>query len=221
MFIMTNQLRKIDEVIILKCGGESYQVRVTEIGDDLISLFHCCHDSYKSKVTDKEDLLVCRSSSGECTEDNQISNSEENKVEIGDEMDTKHQDREDSLLRNEMMIDAGTNPIGEGKRNASKKVVGVIRPFESSNELDRVGIDENYGDISKSNNCPLGPPLSLLNMELGCEQQEVEKLENRLGNAGYNETLGESVEKDLGLEQELDVKAIVETHSLQKIRRKF
>ncbi|XVF00325.1 hypothetical protein REPUB_Repub03eG0275200 [Reevesia pubescens] len=42
--------KKIDEVIILKCGGEKYPVRVTEVEDDVISLFHCCHDSYKSKL---------------------------------------------------------------------------------------------------------------------------------------------------------------------------
>ncbi|XVF22173.1 hypothetical protein REPUB_Repub12eG0150900 [Reevesia pubescens] len=50
MLIMTNQLKKINDVIILKCGSEDFPVRVTEVGDDVVSLFHCCHDSYKAKM---------------------------------------------------------------------------------------------------------------------------------------------------------------------------
>ncbi|XVF23290.1 hypothetical protein REPUB_Repub13aG0024100 [Reevesia pubescens] len=42
LMIMTDQLEKIDESIQLHCGSKSFSVRVSEIGDEWISLFHCC-----------------------------------------------------------------------------------------------------------------------------------------------------------------------------------
>ncbi|XVF37463.1 hypothetical protein REPUB_Repub20aG0010400 [Reevesia pubescens] len=40
--IMTNLFERIDEIIEVHCGSTVFPVRVTEIGDEWISLLHCC-----------------------------------------------------------------------------------------------------------------------------------------------------------------------------------
>ncbi|XVF07730.1 hypothetical protein REPUB_Repub06bG0165000 [Reevesia pubescens] len=70
MLIMTNQLKKIDEVITLKGGGEMFPVRVSEVGEDVISFFHCCHDSFKAKNKNVGaiETTTCNSNSVSLTE---------------------------------------------------------------------------------------------------------------------------------------------------------
>ncbi|XVF29554.1 hypothetical protein REPUB_Repub15cG0131400 [Reevesia pubescens] len=47
MFLLINQMMKIDETVILKCGNESFSIRVTEIADENVFQTYCCHDSCK------------------------------------------------------------------------------------------------------------------------------------------------------------------------------
>ncbi|XVF23512.1 hypothetical protein REPUB_Repub13aG0045000 [Reevesia pubescens] len=49
MLIMTNQLKKIEEVIALKCSDETFLVKVSEVEEDIISLFHYCHNTLRGK----------------------------------------------------------------------------------------------------------------------------------------------------------------------------
>ncbi|XVF37363.1 hypothetical protein REPUB_Repub20aG0001600 [Reevesia pubescens] len=64
MMIMTNQLKRIDEVIIINCGCEKYPVRVTKVGEDVISLFHCCQGYSNSNVMKLNEPVLRSSYSG-------------------------------------------------------------------------------------------------------------------------------------------------------------
>ncbi|XVF34829.1 hypothetical protein REPUB_Repub18cG0092000 [Reevesia pubescens] len=67
MLIMTNQLKKIEEVIALKCGGETFLVRVSEVGEDVISLFHYFHNTLKGKSMTVKNSKGCNSSADSLT----------------------------------------------------------------------------------------------------------------------------------------------------------
>ncbi|XVE99488.1 hypothetical protein REPUB_Repub03eG0202700 [Reevesia pubescens] len=114
MFIMTNQMKKIDKVVILKCRSEQFPVRVTEVADDVVSLFHCFHDSYKEKKV-RDHTHVSDSSFANSLEDEHANCSENVGWYIGKDAVGSHADavsNDTNFLGRHSLVNEGVDVFG-------------------------------------------------------------------------------------------------------------